>query len=144
MWGISMDITNLTALILPYLMRCLPIMIESGNFVGGKALEKLIENTTDEVWTAVRPWLEKLIGKFESNPSAIKAIQSIAAAPERKDLQIALKVELEDILAENQILAEEIVRILGCAETSNKQIIADHGGVAFGDNAQGNLTITNG
>lgn len=41
------------------------------------------------------------MGKIESNPATLKAAQRVAAAPENKDLQTALKVELTDIFAEN-------------------------------------------
>jgi hypothetical protein len=71
-------------------------------------------------------------------------VQRVAATPENKDLQTALKVELTDILAENPDLAEEISRILDQAKAAGKQIAADHGGVAYGDDARDNIAITGG
>lgn len=68
----------------------------------------------------------------------------MAAAPENKDLQTALKVELMDIFAENRDLAEEIKRILDQAKAGGRQILADRGGVAIGDNSRDNITITGG
>src|SRR5262245_57777307 len=100
-----MDLTSLAAAALPYLVHYLPAMTEAGKFVGGKALEKVVENTTDEIWKVARPWLGRLMGKIESSPTALKAVQRVAAAPENKDLQTALKVELTDIFAENRELA---------------------------------------
>src|SRR5262245_8095978 len=107
-----MDVTSLASDMLPYLVYCLPTMIEAGKFVGGKALEKVVENTTDEVWKIAQPWIGKLMGKIERSSTAMKAAQRVVASPDDGDLQTALKVELKDILAENPDLAEEIKRIL--------------------------------
>jgi hypothetical protein len=82
------------------------------------------------------------MGKIESTPTALKAAQRVAAAPENNDLQTALKVELIDIFAEDRDLAEQIGRILNQAKVAGKQIAADRGGVAFGDNAHENTVIT--
>jgi hypothetical protein len=139
-----MDLTSLAATVLPYLVHCLPELIEAGKFVGGKVLEKVVENTTDEIWKTTQPWLGRLMGKIETTPSALKAAQRVAAAPENKDIQTALKVELMDIFAENRDLAEEISQILDQANADGKRIAADRGGVAFGDNARGNIVITGG
>jgi hypothetical protein len=139
-----MDLTSLAAAALPYLVQYLPAMTEAGKFVGGKALEKVVENTTDEILKFARPWLGRLMGKIESTPSALKAAQRVAAAPENNDLQTALKVELTDILGENPDLAAEISRILDQAKAAGKQIVVDHGGVAYGDNARDNIAITGG
>ena len=139
-----MDVTALAPSILPYLVHYLPAMIEAGKFIGGKAVEKIAENATDDVWKIARPWIGKLMGKIENSPSALKAAQWVAASPEDEYLQTALKVELKDILAEHRDLAEEIRRILDQANAGGKQIIADRGGVTFGDNARDNITITGG
>jgi hypothetical protein len=139
-----MDLTSLAAAVLQYLVHYMPAMFEAGKFVGGKALEKVVENTTDEIWKVAQPWLGRLMGKIESDSAALKAAQRVAAAPENKDLQTALKVELTEILAENRDLAEEISRILDQAKAAGKQIAADRGGVAYGDNARDNIAITGG
>jgi hypothetical protein len=137
-----MDVTTLAPAVLPYLVRYLPAMIEAGKFAGGKALEKITEHAADEVWKIVQPWIGKLMGKIEDKPTALSAAQRVALSPENKKYQTALEVELEEILAEDRYLAEEIKRILDQAKASGKQTTADHGGVAFGDNARDNITIT--
>jgi hypothetical protein len=139
-----MDVTTLASAVLPYLVRYLPAMTEAGKFVGGKALEKITENTTDKVWEIVQPWIGKLTGKIEDKPSALNAAQRVAVSPENEKYQTALEVELEDILTGDQALAEEIKRILDQAKAGSKQVTADRSGVAFGDNARGNITITGG
>jgi hypothetical protein len=139
-----MELTSLATAALPYLVHYLPAMIEAGKFVGGKALEKIVENTTDELWKVAGPWLGRLMGKIESNPTALKAAQRVAVSPENEKYRTALELELEEIFTEDHDLAEEIKRILDQAKAGGKQIIADRGGVAFGDNARDNITITGG
>lgn len=89
-----MDVTTLASAVLPYLVRYLPAMTEAGKFVGGKALEKITENTTDKVWEIVQPWIGKLTGKIEDKPSALNAAQRLAVSPENEKYQTALEVEL--------------------------------------------------
>jgi hypothetical protein len=137
-----MDDTSLAPAVLPYLVRYLPAMIEAGKFVGGKALEKIAEKTADEVWKAAQPWIGRLMGKIEDKPTALKAAQRVAVSPENEKYQTALEVELEEIFTEDHDLANEIKRILDQAKAAGKQIIADRGGVAFSDNAQGNVVNT--
>jgi hypothetical protein len=139
-----MDVTTLAPVVLPYLVRYLPYMIEAGKLAGGKALEKIRENATDEGWKIVQPWIGKLIGKIEDKPAALNAAQRVAVSPENEKYRTALEVELEEILTEDRDLADEIKRILDQAKSGGKQIIADRGGVAFGDNARDNVTITGG
>jgi hypothetical protein len=139
-----MDITSLAPMVLPYLVRYLPAMIETGKFVGGKALEKISEKMTDEIWKVAQPWIGRLMGKIEDKPTAFNAAQRVALSPENEKYRTALEVELEEILTEDRDLAAEIERILDQAKAGGKQIIADRGGVAFGDNARDNITITGG
>jgi hypothetical protein len=139
-----MDVTSLAPVILPYLFRYLPEMIEAGKFVGGKALEKIAEKTTDEMWKVAQPWIGKLMGRIEDKPTALNAAQRVAISPENEKYWTALEVELEDILTEDRNLADEIKQILDQTKGGGNQIIADRGGVAYGDNARDNITITRG
>jgi hypothetical protein len=139
-----MDVTTLAPVVLPYLVRYLPAVIEAGKFVGGKALEKIVESATDEGWKIVQPWIGKLLGKIEDKPAALNAVQRVASSPKNEKYQTALEVELDEIFSEDRDLAEEIKRILDQAKASGKQITADRGGVAYGDNARDNITVTGG
>lgn len=140
-----MDVTALTPLILPYLIRYLPTMIEAGKVVGGKALEKVIDGTTDEVWKLAVPWIRKLLRQIEDRPAALQAAQRLAVSPENADYQIALEAELGGILAADQALAVEIKQILDQANAAGgSYIIADRGGVAIGGSAKDSTIITGG
>jgi len=134
-----MDVAILAPVVLSYFVRYLPKMIEAGKFVGGKALEKITENLTDEGWKFVQPWIGKLMGKIEENPGAKSVVEKVALAPDNQKYQNALEVHLEDILAADPALAGDILRLLAQAEAAGKRIAADRGGVVLGDNAQGNV-----
>lgn len=134
----------LATLVMPYLIRYLPQLIEAGKFVGGKALEKIVENSTDDAWKFAKPWFGKLMGRIEESPASLPLAEKVALTPDNQKYQTALEVQLEGILSANPALAEEIARLLDQARAAGKQISADRGGVAFGDNAQGNTAITGG
>ena len=137
-----MDGLTLAPLVMPYLIRYLPQLIEAGKFVGGKALEKIVENSTDGAWKFAKPWLGKLMGRIEESPAALPLAEKVALTPDNQKYQTALEVQLEHILSADPALAEEIARLLDQAKAAGKQIIADRGGVALGDHAQGNVINT--
>jgi hypothetical protein len=113
------EITTLAPFVLPVLVRYLPQMLEAGKFVGGKALEKFVENAADEAWKFAQPWLGKLMSRIESEPAALKAAERVALAPANADYQTALKVELAEVLAGAPQLADEIGRLLEQARREN-------------------------
>jgi hypothetical protein len=140
-----MDVTTLASAVLPYLARYLPAMIEAGKLVGGKTLEKIAENMTDEVWKIVQPWIGNLIFKIENKPAALEAAQRLAISPENTKYRTALEVQLEDILTGDRRLAENIEQMLSQAKTpGGDNIKADCGGVTYSDHARDNITIIGG
>jgi hypothetical protein len=114
-----MDGLALAPLVMPYLIRYLPQLIEAGKFVSGKALEKIVENSTDDAWKFAKPWLGKLMGRIEESPAALPLAEKVALTPDNQKYQTALEVQLEDILSANPALAEEIARLIGQAEREN-------------------------
>ena len=114
-----MDGLTLAPLVMPYLIRYLPQLIEAGKFVGGKALEKIVENSTDGAWKFAKPWFGKLMGRIEESPAALPLAEKVALTPDNQKYQTALEVQLEDILSANPALAEEIARLIGQAEREN-------------------------
>jgi hypothetical protein len=87
-------------------------MIEAGKFVGGKALEKVIDSAKEEIWKIAEPWVRKLMQQIEDQPDALQAAQRVAVSPENVEYRTALESELESILAADQALAVEIKQIL--------------------------------
>jgi hypothetical protein len=114
-----MDGLTLAPLVMPYLIRYLPQLIVAGKFVGGKALEKIVENSTDGAWKFAKPWLGKLMGRIEESPAALPLAEKVALTPDNQKYQTALEVQLEDILSANPALAEEIAQLIGQAEREN-------------------------
>jgi hypothetical protein len=131
-----MDVTMLTPLVLPYLLRYLPAMIEARRVVGSKPLENIFENTTDEDWKIAQPWIEKLMRKIEENPTALYATQRVVSAPEDVSHQIELESVLQEIFAADRKFAEEIKRIFDHDHTSG------HGDAVH--NAPGTIAIFGG
>lgn len=111
-----MDPVSLAPLIMPFLIRYLPQLAEAGKFIGGKALEKIVENATDEGWKFAAPWFGKLLGRIEASSAARPIAEKVALAPDNSKYQTALEVQLEDILVADPPLAEQISQLLQQAE----------------------------
>jgi hypothetical protein len=113
-----MDVTTLTPLILPDLIRYLSAQIDNGEIM--------------------EPWIGKLIQKVNESPGALIAAQRVASSPEDLHYQAALEAELKDIFSADPKLAEEIKRIF------DQAIRSASGGPTHQDNAPGNITIIGG
>jgi hypothetical protein len=125
-----MDVTTLTPLILPDIIRYLSAKIDNG--------ENSREIMKDENSKNAQPWIGKLIQKVKESPGALNAAQRVASSPEDLRYQAALEAELQDILAADRNLAEEIKRIF------DQAIGPARGEPAHKDNAPGNITIIGG
>jgi hypothetical protein len=119
-----MDVTTLTPLILPDLIRYLSAKIDNGENSG--------EIMKDENSKNAQPWIGKLMRKVKENSDALIAAQRVASSPEDLGYQAALEAELLDIFAADRNLAEEIKRILDQAIGPGRE------------NATGNITIIGG
>ena len=131
-----MDPVSLAPLVMPFLIRYLPQLAEAGKFVGGKALEKIVENATDEGWKFAAPWFGKLVGRIEESPAARPLAEKVALSPDNAKYQTALEVQLEDLLIADPPLADQISRLLQQAE--REQVIVrqgDRGVFVKGDNS---------
>jgi hypothetical protein len=127
-----MDIATATAITaaltpaLPYLLKG----TEEAAKEAGKKLGAAVWDQCVKVWELLKP-------KVETNPSASKALERIVKQPERKEIQTAFQVELEDILlAEPHLLAQlvELLKSTGDTQTFNASNIGD-GAVAQGNGA---------
>jgi hypothetical protein len=145
-----MDIATLTAFISPFL----PFLLK----LGGKAAEKATESAAGKFgeasWSKAQSVWDKLSPKIEAKESAKEAAIDVANAPEDEDLQVALKVQLKKLLAEDEALVRAIAQILeadgpdgtpGLQNVQNvtgdrNQVIGQvTGGQVFG-NVEGNVT----
>jgi hypothetical protein len=104
----AMEIATLTAFISPFL----PFLLK----LGGKAAEKATESAAGKFgeasWSKAQAVWEKLSPKVEAKESAKEAALDVANAPEDEDLQVALRVQLKKLLAQDEALVNVIAQIL--------------------------------
>lgn len=138
-----MNVTALTPLVLPYLIRYLPEVMKTGKFVDEKAFEKVIEKMTDEVRNSVEPWIGKLMRQIEDHPDALRAAQLIAESPRNATYQTRMEAALEGVLAADQALAVEIKRIFDeTTGAGGNYVTADRSGMAIDGSAKDSIIIT--
>jgi hypothetical protein len=133
-----MEIATLTAFLSPFL----PFLLK----LGGKAAEKATETAAGKFgeasWNKAQAVWEKLSPKLEAKESAKEAALDVANAPEDEDLQVALKVQLNKLLAQDEALTNAIAQILqedGSDGTPGTQIVQNIGHMT-GGNVFGNIT----
>jgi hypothetical protein len=93
--------------------------------IASRVLPYLRPRRDPEYSTQVQPhnkWLNELMVKIEGSPTALKAAQMVTDAPAKLALELALKMELVDILDENRTLAEELAKGLDADEESWKNV----------------------
>lgn len=146
----AMDIATLTAFISPFL----PFLLK----LGGKAAEKATESAAGKFgeasWSKAQAVWKKLSPKVEAKEAAKEAAIDVANAPEDEDLQVAFRVQLKKLLAQDEALVNAITQILqedgpdGVSGTrivqnvtgNRNQVIGQvTGGQVFG-NVEGNVT----
>jgi hypothetical protein len=145
-----MEIATLVAFLSPFL----PFLLK----LGGKAAEKATETAAGKFgeasWTKAQAVWEKLGPKVEAKEAAKEAAVDVANAPEDEDFQVALKVQLKKLLAEDEVLVKAIAQIFaadGSDGTPDVQIVQTvtgdrnqvigqvYGGRVFG-NIEGNVS----
>ncbi len=144
--AIATAITAALAPALPYLLKG----TEEAAKEAGKKLGSAVWDQCAKIWGLLKP-------KVEASPSASKALERIVNQPERKEIQAAFQLEIEDILqAEPQLLAQlsELLKTAGDTQTyyasnigdgavalGNGAVAAGKGSVAVGGNVTGNIAI---
>jgi len=144
--AIATAITAALAPALPYLLKG----TEEAAKEAGKKLGSAVWDHCVKIWGLLKP-------KVENSPSASKALERIVKQPERKEIQTAFQVEIEDILlAEPHTLAQlaELLKAAGDTQAyhasnigdgavaqGNGAVAAGKGSVAVGGNVTGNIAI---
>lgn len=129
---------DLTTFLTPFL----PILLK-------KAGEAVVTETTKkavgETWDATKALWTRMKSKVEEKPAVLEAAEDVAKNPTTPKFQTALEIQLEKLLTEDRSFATEIEQLFNKAKAvSGSQVTATHGGIAFGDNAQGNVVFTGG
>ena len=99
------------AILVKFLAPCLPFLMTVGNEAVSGASQKLGE----DVWTKAKAIWAKLQPKLETKPAAL----DVAKAPDDENLQVALRVQLKKLLEQDELLAQEIARIMQGNAQSN-------------------------
>lgn len=115
-----MDPTTLAPLVMPWLIRYAPPVVEAAKTYGEKALEtaaekaleKVGENITDESWQFGKPLLKKLLGRLAKRPAALEAIEDLASQPDNPDIQTVMRVQLAKLFEADRDFATEVEKLV--------------------------------
>ena len=127
----DIDLVALTAFLSPIL----PFLIKGGEEAAKEAGKKF----GVDAWEKAKAVWGKLHPKIEAKEAAKEAVEDLAQAPEDRDLQTALRVQLKKLIAKDESLAQEILQIMKKdSETANVPHIEFKGDVhqQAGDNAK--------
>jgi hypothetical protein len=128
------EIAALTSFLAPLL----PYVVQAGQKVAGKAADVIGEeaaNYAEKLWQRLRPGVE-------SKPAAKVAVEKVAKSPEDKDALDALRIQLEQLLAEDEALAADLTKIWGQAKAANVVTASGERSVAVGGDVSGSTIIT--
>ena len=134
-----MDIGTLASSVTTALVPLLPYLLKAGE----KAAEETGKTVAGQSWEWAKSLWTKLQPKVEAKPAALEAAQDVAEAPEDKDIQTTLRVQLKKLLTEDQSLAEEVSRWLEQGEAAGINIsVSGERNVAIGGSITGSTIIT--
>ncbi|MBD2596424.1 hypothetical protein H6G74_19115 [Nostoc spongiaeforme FACHB-130] len=106
------------ALIVKFLVPCLPFLLN----VGGKVAEGASQKVGEDVWNKAKAIWGKLQPKVEAKEAAKEAAADVAQTPDDEDLQASLRVQLKKILDADTALAEEIAQILQATKSDDTSV----------------------
>ncbi len=105
-----MEVAALTAFLSPFL----PALMRAGE----SAAEAVAKRVGDEALEHAKALWGRLRPKVEEKPAAAEAARKVADAPDDPRWQIALELQIEDLLAEDPGLAREIASLWQQAEAA--------------------------
>ena len=103
-----MDFATLTAFIAPFL----PFLLKLGKGVAETTTENAAGKFGEAAWQKAQAVWKALRPKVQAKESAKEAVTDVANNPEDEDLQVALRVQLKKLLADDDALADTIAQIL--------------------------------
>ena len=99
-----MDVIVLTKFLAPFL----PFLMNVGN----KVFDSVIAKVGEDAWGKAKAVWVKLQPKVETKQAALEAATNVAKAPDDEGLQVELCVQLKKLLEQDELLAQEIARIM--------------------------------
>jgi hypothetical protein len=134
-----MDIGALASSVTTALVPLLPYLLKAGEKAAeetGKAAANQSLEWGKSLWSKLKP-------KVEAKEAALEAAQDVAHAPEDKNLQIALQVQLQKLLTQDQLLAEEVSGWLEQGKAAGITVTASgERSVAIGGDVSGSTIVT--
>lgn len=131
---LAQNLAHILAPALPYLMKS---AVAAGKDAAKKALgDKFIEDT----WNKATSIWKILLPEVENKPEVAKELKEIVekGADPRAEIILSWQLEKLDLSSEKLIELKNIV----AERNTNKIVSANNGGVAYGDNAKGNIAVT--
>jgi hypothetical protein len=104
--------SQLPAQLVQFLAPFLPYLVKGVKLAGQEAAKKLGEKAGEQGFEQAKALWDRLRPKMEARPAALEAAQDAAAHPDDEDALAALRLQLKKLLAEDQALAQELVRLL--------------------------------
>jgi len=129
-----MDIAALTAFLAPFL----PYLVKAGQTVAEEAGKVVGE----QAWSHAQALWERLRPKVEEKAAAKEAAADVAQQPDDEEARIALKRQLEKLLAEDDVLAADVGRLWADAKAANVVTASGERSVAVGDSVRDSTIVT--
>ncbi|MEW6031223.1 MAG: SUMF1/EgtB/PvdO family nonheme iron enzyme [Chloroflexota bacterium] len=133
-----MDIGELAKQLSEFLLPFLPYLIKGGKIAARAAIEKTGGNFADATWKKAEELWGKLRPKVEAKPAAQDAVNKAINKPDDIRVQGNLELQMEDILGEDEPLANFVGSILKAGDDS----IIVGGNVDGGVLATGHAQVT--
>jgi len=127
--------TQLVQLLAPYL----PYLLKGLKLAGQEAAKALGEKAGEQGFEQAKALWDKL--RHKKNVEQVA--QTVAALPDNQALREALREEIARALAEDESLAQELVRLLEQSRPSGQTVIASGDrSVAIGGSVSGSVIVT--
>jgi hypothetical protein len=134
-----MDLSILTASLLPLLTPVLPVLVQAGTDIAEATRRTLV----DKIGKGAADVACKLWSRISGSASATKAAERVANDPDNTKKQNALEVEIEDLLKADSDFAAELKQLLDVVDpriVGNVVTASAPGAIAVGGNVRGNIT----
>jgi hypothetical protein len=96
------------AVLMQFLAPALPFLVKAGD----KAMDGAITKMGEDAWDTAKAIWERLMPKVEADPVMKKAVEKAVADPDNTDRQTAFRLALQDFLADNPDVADDLKQLL--------------------------------
>lgn len=120
------DLGNVAAATVSLLAPFTPFLLETGQAVGKKLGEVIVEKGGEKAWQKAQAMWDKLKNRFVEDPEVNSAATLVAAKPDDETRQAMLVEVLTARLNESPTLAQDLLDLLG-GQDKLQEILADRG-----------------